>query len=212
MTMRRLLIAVPYTRNHPRSIASVMQLDWDGGLDIVYIGHGDEAAAHRYDNMTTKYREAADMARRGGYDYLLTVEDDVIVPPDAALKLAALGADVAYGLIVARHEPHFWSAALTLAGSTTYDPLSNHPAQMRKLWGKVIDVAGCGLYCTLIKRSVLDALDFHRDGANGCDWDFALDCQARGFTQRMDLSVLCGHLLPDGGVLWPTPTGHQVDA
>ena len=43
------------------------------------------------------------MALAGGFDALLLVENDMILPPDALLKMAAVDADVVCGLYVNRH-------------------------------------------------------------------------------------------------------------
>jgi hypothetical protein len=41
-----------------------------------------------------------------------------------------------------------------------------------------------------------------------CDWMLSEDCQRLGFVQAMDLSVICGHIRPEGprGVIWPDVT------
>ena len=46
----------------------------------------------------------------GGFDALLLVENDMILPPDALLKMAAVDADVVYGLYVNRHGWRKWLA------------------------------------------------------------------------------------------------------
>ena len=71
------------------------------------------------------------------------------------------------------------------------------------MWGKVVDTAGVGLGCTLIRRDVLEAIPFRvKDEWIANDWYFAIDAREKGFIQRHDCSVVCGHI--DGyRTLWP---------
>ncbi len=70
--------------------------------------------------------------------------------------------------------------------------------------------------CTLIHRNVLEKIKFrtHHENLVADDWMFSLDCRMHGFVQKHDLSVVCGHITPNGEVLWPTnknDTLHYVE-
>ena len=157
-------------------------------------------------NILHNYKKARRMALDGGYDALLTIEADMILPVDALSKLAALEADVAYGLYV-------FKATATLSAFTELSvdggrSLRKDPDLARREWGNPIDVAGVGLGCTLIRRNVLEAIDFRLDELRPTlhnDWFFAVDCQEHGFRQVCHTGVQCGHIAmkPSPRIIWP---------
>jgi hypothetical protein len=207
------------------------------------VSSGDNPCALPYENVTYQHNKGRSLALTGGYDALLSIEADMVVPADTIERLLDTNADIAYGLYVwrshdrnfpeRRHRWHRWSAytELTLWGGTSVS-LDHTGADCRAAWGKVIDVAGVGMGCTLIRRRVLERMAFRlydgrpddwlieanaeqmaKHGINPhrprhsmlCnDWFLALDAQHHGFSQRCDLGVVCGHITDDG-VLWPDP-------
>lgn len=168
-------------------------------------------------NIAHNFNKARKWVLDNGYDYLFTIESDMIIPPDALSKLLDVcenqGADVAYGLYVFRNSST-WSAWTELD--------MNHGRSIRKdeaaakaAWGTVIDVAGVGTGCTLIKREVLEALPFRTDEMNPDvhhDWVFAHDLQQHGFKQKCDMSVVCGHISmkPLPRIIWPDPDAPRL--
>jgi hypothetical protein len=209
----KILIFCPLNPNQPRlwgrTVQSIFRLEHDGPLDWLFVAN-DNPHSEPYENVTHNYERARRQALAGDYDALLTVESDMIIPPDTLIKLASCEADVAYGLYVWRHGRRKWSAYSELEEKRGVS-LSEHPARARALWGQVVDVAGVGLGCTLIRRQVLTGINF-RIGDNpkvANDWYFALDCQESGFSQRAHLGVVCGHqsYKPWPQIIWPTNTG-----
>jgi hypothetical protein len=207
------LIFCPLNPNQPRlwgrTVQSIFRLQWDGPLDWLFVAN-DNPHDEPYDNVTHNYERARRQALAGGYDALLTVEADMIVPPDALTKLVACESDVAYGLYVWRHGRRKWSAYTAV--ETRYGKsLSEDSERAKAAWGQIVDVAGVGLGCTLIRRRVLAGLDFHMGDERqvSCDWYFALDCQAEGYTQRAHLGVVCGHqsMKPWPQIVWPSNEG-----
>jgi len=208
--------AIPYPpRVHERTWASLMAMDCPARVEIV-VGREDlNAMPSRIDhniNLTGKYQRARQMALSGGYDALLTVEADMVVPPLALERLSRIEADVAYGLYCSRHGSHQWLAYVEMderKGSS----LTDAPEVARAAWGQAIATDGVGLGCTLIWRRVLEAVPFRLDhpDLHANDWEFALDCKAKGFVQKHDLGTACGHISMDveGApvVYWPDPDG-----
>lgn len=181
----------------------------DGGqTDYLQLVGGD-TARHPYDNITRKCNEARGLVLNGAYDALMMVEGDVIVPKDALRQLAAVDADVVYGLVVHTHGWPTWNASLELDERQGAIPISVFPDKAREAWGKVIDVAGVGSSCILIRRRALEKTPFHRMDTPGfqrsCDWYFAEDCQTLGISQKCDTGVICGHIETDTmpRILWP---------
>ncbi len=127
----------------------------------------------------------------GGYDALLHIDADMIVPADTVDRLMAIEADVAYGLYVSRRDPSRWLCFIDRAMSM---PLSAVPTLNREFTDIHIGSFGAGMGCTLIRRHVLEEIAFRTDGTVASDWCFAVDCANYGFIQRHDLGCICGHI------------------
>ncbi len=184
---------------------SIIKMQWDDPIDYA-LSANDNPYGRPYENIVYQYNKARRLALGGNYDALLCVESDMVVPHDALQRLAALDCGVAYGLYVFRHTKHAWSAYTEMSDKSGTS-LSENVGEAKAAWGKVIDVAGVGLGCTLISRNTLSRLQFRAspDNKAACDWTFALDCKRFGITQRCDLGVVCGHLsyTPYPQALWP---------
>ena len=213
----------------PQTLASVMALDHDDVLDRVF-SSGDNPHAEPFENVTHQHNKARQIVLDNDYDALLSIEADI--PPDTISLLIDANADIAYGLYVWRHKFRRWSTYKTLSLWGGESVSHNHNGQDAKAaWGKVIDVAGMGMGCTLISREVLHDLEFRlHDGEHSwivdeyagdfrtmgidpyrehkqmvCDdWLFAMDAAHYGFTQRANMSLVCGHIDNDS-ILWPDP-------
>jgi hypothetical protein len=161
-------------------------------------------------NIAHNYNKARQWVLDNGYDALITVEADMVIPPDAVTKMvkAAEDADVVYGLYVFKNATG-WSAWTELDYNHGRS-LSKDKNIARSVWGKTIEVAGVGNGCTLIKRNVLEKIAFRTDEENPGthqDWWFAIDCQTHGFRQVCDTSIVCGHIdtKPSPRIIWPDP-------
>lgn len=202
---------------HKRTLESIFALEWDGRADIVFGKHDREVITadqnERNLDITRKYNQARDLTLSNGYEALFTVEADMILPSSNALKELALnGADVAYGLYVSRHGKHPW---LTMANVTEQvrgsKGLGETWEERQSMWGKVVETAGVGLGCTLIRSEVLEVIPFRvKDEWIANDWYFAIDAREKGFTQVHDCGVVCGHI-DNYRVLWPDVShGYRV--
>jgi hypothetical protein len=156
-------------------------------------------------NLMEKQNTIRAMFLASDYDYLMFVENDMVVPQDAIQRLIDADADVAYGLYVFRRPPYLWSAYSVINDEQMVGyPLNAVPEAAATAWGKVVDVDGVGFGCTLIKRRVLEQIPFrvgwdepHPGGeVSHSDFYFAVDCLRAGFRQRCDTSLLCGHIHP----------------
>lgn len=217
--MSKLLIVCPIA-DHVLlpTLRAIIELDPRGydRADTVFLRTRSDPDADARDAIAAQYNEAREMALRGGYDALLTVECDMLPPANAIRRLRTTGADVAYGLYVLRRPPWEWNAYSVMEGMAAW-PLSRVEDRARVEWGEVVDVDGIGLGCTLIQRKVLESLRFRADGLlhhdgnrSYCDWYFGQDARTAGFTQRCDTAVICGHIHPADehgaarpSVIWP---------
>lgn len=214
----RVLVAIAMHQLYLHTVQSVFLQQWDGPLDFLFLS--GESTDDVYQAVTDKYNRARAQALAGGYDALFCVEADMLIPNDALAKLANVGSDVAYGLYCWRHGKALgmWSAYPVVSPTKGFS-LSHIKDEARACWGQLAIVNGVGLGCTLIRRRVLEACAFrHAYGSETrnipvhCDWCLAEDCQEHGFTQVMDLSVVCGHILPTEpkAAVWPDPTKEDL--
>lgn len=217
-----LVVCPTYNRLFTPTLRSIFALQSAGGrLDTFFPwqGYGDGERDSR-DIICDKYNDGRKRVLDGGYDAMLCIESDMIVPPDALVKLAATEADIAYAPYVFRRRPFDWSAYSVLRDDALMGwPLSNVPERARLDWGSVVDVDGVGLGCTLIRRHVLEAHPFvadgikHADGTRShCDWYASLAWMNAGYIQKCDLSIPCGHISATNRrgklspcVMWPDP-------
>lgn len=214
----RVLIACPC---YPQGIAvfpsvrrAIDRIARRGECEVVYLRRPLSEGECGYSNITANYQRARLLALERRVDALLCIEADLLPPDDALERLNATGADVVYGLYAWRGQ-RLWNAYTTVAEDRGVS-LSADPRRAQAAWGCIVDVEGVGLGCTLIRRPVLECVDFRLpdDLAEGtcCDWMFALDCKRLGFTQRAHLGVVCGHFLhhPSSGSLWPDPSAEAL--
>lgn len=212
--IKNVLVFCPMSPNYPRlwgrTIQSIMRMKSDKiGLEFWFRGH-DNPYEYPYENVAHNYNVAREVTLRLGLDAMLSIESDMIVPEDTVERLVAADADIAYGLYVWRHSRREWSAYTQLS-ALRGKSISQDPEAAKAAWGKVIDVAGVGQGCTLIRRNVLEEITFSlwpgTPQAVSSDWMLAIDAQAHGFTQKCDLGVVCGHqtYTPWPQIIWPDP-------
>lgn len=160
---------------------------------------------NKHDNVIAQYRKAWKRAKASGYDAILTVEHDMIVPPDALVKLAEVEADIVYGVYLFR-ESATLNALRRVATPCVDQPLSIFPDEMRRaMEAKIYPVSGCGFGCTLIRRSAFETLTLRKpEGGHYPDMPLANDALKAGLTQMARFDVICGHIRTGGEVLWPT--------
>lgn len=214
----KLLIYVPLAPQTPkiyaRSLTSIFAMQWSEPCEIImgrndmkqYPGHSEG-----YLDLVEKHNRARIMALDGGYDALLFVESDMILPPLTLERLTRIDADVVYGLYVSRHGTHKWLAFDHITADPYYGAsLSDDPTLAIEAWGQAVETQGVGMGCTLIKRRVLEQIEFRcPDTKVADDWFFAIDAKEHGFKQVTDCGTVCGHIqgAPDPKIFWPEPDG-----
>jgi len=191
---------------YARSVVSVLELEWDHPLEYM-LRDGKQPYDKPATCISAQYNWAREHVLHNGYDALLTVEADIIVPPDALKRLVACDADVAMGTYVFRRGKQEWNAYdVVEAGSGR--SISETPERARELWGQVVDVAGVGLGLALISRKALEIVGSFEPWVAAdydCDWTLSMRAQEHGLIQRADLGLLCGHITqtPSLRILWP---------
>jgi hypothetical protein len=219
----KILVYTPRLRLYGRAVQAAFAMLHAAPCPVVWMQseHDNPHPTEGYDgnqNLVHLYSQARTVALQGDYTHLLTLEDDMVPPVDAIARLAACDAPVAYSLYCWRRAPYHWSAYRTLHETDGASISDNNPWQAAEQAHRdtVIDVAGVGLGCTLIRRDALERVPFRcAYGVGGSvDWYFALDCQAANVRQVAHLGVRCGHItpVPSLRILWPNPDadGHDV--
>ena len=200
----RILIAIPTPREvEPECLKSIYGLDKCGHevlLDIVY---GYEIDAER--NCITQ------SAINGGYDYVLMVDSDVVLPSDALRNLLDPQADIVLGQYRERKRINDLAQKYTCLyrfGKTINFELEDGISveefnSMREQGLNRIEIHGGGCGCILISTEVFKKMEmpyFHYTVyPNGDvlseDLYFCLEAQKVGFKVYADTRVQCGHIL-----------------
>jgi hypothetical protein len=204
------LVFVPVYRLEPETVQAVLGLQWDGPISHLFQRdnpHPKDGKA----NHLHQYQRGRKAFLTGKYDAMLVIESDIIPPADALRKLAALNADCAYGVyrfrvsdvinIFERYPEKEGKRARNVGESLSAQP---HLLKRAVRVGKY-PCSGAGLGCILIRRKVLEAIDFRMVDQNGghCDSWFTDDAYHAGYTQMADMSVICAHKDEHGDILWP---------
>ena len=203
----RLLVYTPTYAGGPlpECRGSVLGQRYDGSWEWV-VDADDPFPVPDHRNVLAKYKRAQAMALQGGYDALVTVEHDMVLPVDALAKLASTEAGVVFGVYVLRHGSNVLNAWQYKGDRNLGMSLSLFPNELRILRrAKVGRVSGVGWGCTLIRREVLQRAPFD-DGGGDCpagDIPFALWCLRNKVTMMARFDVECGHI-ENGRILMPT--------
>jgi hypothetical protein len=210
------MVFTPVHRLEPQTVQALLALEpGDGAVTLVLQRDNprrtDDARADGWSNHLHQYQRGLELFQASRCDAMLVVESDMIPPPDALVRLAALPADVAFGCYVFRQGTgdvvnvleryHRWPKQARNIGESL---------SVRGLWETaqeqgVIDCSGSGLGCTLIRRPVLEQAPFEAQPDNGFfDWHWVQTVYAQGWRMMADCNLHCGHVTPDGRVLWPS--------
>lgn len=214
----RILIAVPtFESIFPDTYKSLWDLEvGEHTADFEYV--------RGYDCATARNRIAA-KAVSGNYDYVLMVDNDVVLPKDALLNLLDEPVDVCLGYYAHRGESNEYSGRVNVCRYDNPDefgfPYRNYPMeseytaqdmQERKAKGeKKLRIHGGGMGCALIKVDVFRRTEYPwYDWVNKPDPNEAMLSEDLFFCERClqaripvhtDVRVGCGHLMRK--VQWP---------
>ena len=137
------------------------------------------------------------MAQDGGYDYVLMVDSDTIIPPDALELMLDTPVDVCLGVCPRKNTTDKMTAMIKFGAESYHDSYyyPELPAEKTK-------VRGGGFACALVRSYVFTALDYpyfqYTTGVDGNtlseDFYFCQNAAFMGFDILMDPRVSCGHL------------------
>jgi hypothetical protein len=205
--MTRVLLFCPTVKLSRATFEAIHGLQFDGALDRMFT-HDNPNGEHSGLNIIYNYRKAERIIKTERYDYLLTVEDDIIPPPDAVEKMIGVNSDIVYGVYCFRKGKPTINISRPDDLMQSYS-LPHNLAEWKRLQGRIVECGGLGLGCTLIKRRVFDALSFHSVKGGDVDTQLAIDAQRLGLRQMCDTTVRCGHRRANGMTVWPTEAGFE---
>lgn len=135
-----------------------------------------------------------DLAREGGYDYVLLVDSDVLVPPDMLLRLQAADKDVIANIFWTQWQP----GTLEMPQVWSEDTYTFTPGLIEELRVPgVYEVGGLGA-CTLIsKRALQKRISFdrvHNVSFWGEDRHFCIRAVALGLSLFVDTRAPAFHV------------------
>lgn len=187
----RILLAVPTFEHIQNEVfQAIYDLDKCGhDVDFKYVTGHDCAKARNV---------IADLAIGGGYDYVLMVDSDTIIPKDALKNLLDPAADIVLGCCPRKNTktkeaPLCPATCLDLKESLTYDQLQGTER---------IELSVGGFACALVRTEVFYDLmypyfsykTFDTGAVLSEDYYFCQQCIGAGYQVWADPRVKCGHL------------------
>ena len=150
-----------------------------------------------------------EFALSGGYDYLLSLEQDVIAPNDILARMVARKKDIVSGVYFGRYIrnrqkriiPMLWVVKKGDGTQQEYVPVDTKYINSNKL----LEVDICGLGCLFISRKVLEKVKFRYDVSVRKQFDdvyFCIDAKSNGYQIYADTSVKCKHLISQRPWSW----------
>lgn len=185
----KILIAVPtFATIEPEVFKAIYKLKSEHELCFDFVRGYDCAVARN---------EIGKIAQAGDYDYVLMVDSDTIVPPDAIDLMLDPPADVVLGVCPRKNTKNGKSAIIKMESESYHDNYfySELPEGRTR-------VKGGGFACALVKTSVFTVLDYpwfqyviNEDWSTlSEDYYFCQQAAMYGIEIWMDPRVRCGHL------------------
>ena len=144
-------------------------------------------------------------ALEGNYEYLLTLDQDIIVPKDILQKLLENKKDFVTGIYFTHMEKQGIIKTIPVIFIDTKIPRQvTHLSIEQAFKDQLIQIRSCGLGCTLVSKKLLEKLDFSIDKnfKGGEDTYFCLQVQKKGFEIYCDTRVKCKHLITEQKEKW----------
>lgn len=136
----------------------------------------------------TAREESVRVFLQGGYDALLFVDSDMVVPVDLLTRLIEADKDIVSALAFKR-TPGYEPCIFKECNETDAKFYLDYPKGL-------IEIQGVGMACTLIWRRVFEAVPepwFFPHKILGEDLSFCVRARAEGFRIYADTTLICGH-------------------
>lgn len=188
--MKRILVAIPTNRYiEPETFKSLWDLKVPKGYELDF--------QYFYGYCIDQIRNLiGDWAKR--YDYLLSVDADIILPQDALVKMLAADKDIISGLYIQRIDN---THTLEVYMVKPDGGVTNIPYDLIKHRG-IVEIAACGMGCALIKSEIFRKLPYPHFVYKSAltmaqtvseDVYFCLKARDANFKVWADPSIRCEH-------------------
>ncbi|MAG77793.1 hypothetical protein CL616_00335 [archaeon] len=134
-----------------------------------------------------------------GYDYFLSLEQDVIPPKDIIERMLQHRKKVISGIYFANNKfedgkVRLIPLAYKLINKETQ---TMRPLEANELWDNpgLYPIVSAGLGCVLIHRSVLEQIEFRSENQNFDDRFFFIDCYDKEIEIFCDTTIKCKHMI-----------------
>jgi FkbM family methyltransferase len=134
-----------------------------------------------------------------GYDYLLSVDSDIVLPRDTLRRFLSHDVDMVSGLYIQRKPGQH---ILEIYENNDRGGVSNIPYGKIKDRG-LVPIGGCGFGCVLVKKSVFQSIPYphfvYHSALNHAntiseDVDFCAKALKNGFKIYADTAIKCRHI------------------
>lgn len=186
----KILVAVPTFENiTPETFKAIYDLHTgDHTVDFDFVKGYDCAVARN---------KIVDKTLKGGYDAVLMVDSDVIIPEDTLERFLESPVPICFGLCPRKNTDKRLTTAYKL-GTANYDNAYSYD----ELNLSRLECRGVGAACVLIRREVFEAMKYpyfkyvtYDDGRLlSEDFYFCEEARNRGYVIWADTRVRCGHL------------------
>ena len=187
----KILIAVPtFETVAPETFKSIFDLDMTDHRVSFECVKGYDCARAR--------NEIAKLALEGGFDYVMMIDSDVVIPSDTLRKFLEFPCDIVLGCCIHKNSRDgrieiYKPGTFDFTGYYTYDTLPGFPR---------VRVKGGGLACALINTEVFRQMAFpyfrfvtyDNNTMLSEDLYFCLKASQAGFSIEADTRIRCGHL------------------
>jgi len=200
----KVLVFCPTYRHNAETLYAVNGLAHDGVCDFFFSRDNPHRGAEATKNILHQFKKAQALAAE--YDYILTIEDDMMPPADGLTKLRAAMDDTGAGAVYGVYHFRRPSPAPSVMDKRTGEAIT--PRQWKKAFSEqaVIECGGMGYGFTLFRADLFRSVTLRTQNGSGADSDTHLSADLRkaGVKQLAHFGVLCGHKMPDGAALWPS--------
>jgi FkbM family methyltransferase len=189
---KKILIAIPTAKYiEPETFKSIYDLDVPEGYQTVFqyfYGYNIDQIRNLIADWVVK-----------GYDYLLSVDSDIVLPRDTLRRFLSHDVDMVSGLYIQRKPGQH---TLEIYENNDRGGVSNIPYGKIKDRG-LVPINGCGFGCVLIKKSVFQAIPYphfvYHSALNHAntiseDVDFCAKALKKGFKIYADTAIKCRHI------------------
>lgn len=179
----------------------IVQLE---GINTVCVVSNNDSIAHSISERRMHIVNVHNQIREivADCDWVFSIEDDGILPPDALEKLIKNTTKYDNVGIVSGVELGRWGIKYVGAWrvDNVFEPKNVKSLENKAAEGGVEELDGCGLYCSLIRADYYKSHEFLTNNGLGPDVNLGLYLRQEGFKNYIDWSIHVTHLTSKNGV------------